>query len=843
MFTVVHRWLVSVALLCAALGADAIYGRAVPELHDLRGSVENENSAPLAGAVCTLTGQLLPPAGLSVTTDAKGNFDFPGIAPGTYDLTCAAVGYEPVEKANVQITEEPPPFLQLVLPAEIVVKQSVEVSSKGNRVSQQQAAPPATLSAPQLRTLPLVQQKFKAALPLVPGVVRTPDGKINIKGAVETQGVLLVDNAEMVDPITGSFSIEVPIDAVQSLQVYKSAYLAQYGRFSGGLTRVETKAPSNAWHFELNDFLPTPRIKSGHIVGIADDEPRLYLTGPLRHDKLNFSEAFEYNLIKQPVRGLAYPHNEIKTEGVNSFTSFQYIVSPQHLLSIHADIFPEHREFADINSLVPQPASSNYGQKGFSASANDNYLFPSGSILTTLFQYTKFDSYAHGQGPANMLVTPNGWGGNFFDAYQRASNQEEFQQNFQFSERDWHGKHQVLMGADYLRRAYTGTNVAHPIILQRLDGTPAEQITFQGPGILSTKDGELAGFLQDHWAFTDQFAMDAGARLSSQTVGEPVALAPRVGFVYAPGKSGRTIFRSGVGVFYDRISLLAGDFIENPERVLTFFNNQGVPLGPPVAFLNAYIKVNEQGQQIVPSRNRLDSTPHNLTWNAELDQELLPGLLLRLSYLSSRTYQQFIVNPLILPNAQPTLLLSNTGNSRYHELESTVRYRAGESANLNFSYVRSSARGDLNTLSDIFVPFEQPVIRPNFFATLPSNIPNRFITWSTFQLPAEVTVSPVLDVHDGFPYSNVDVLQNYVGVPNAFRFPAFASLDLKLTKDFRIPFLPWLRHHKFQGALAVFNLTDHANPRDVYNNVASPYFGHFVGFQHRFFDAYLDIVD
>ena len=129
----------------------------------------------------------------------------------------------------------------------------------------------ATLSAQQLQTLPLTEQKFLAALPLVPGVVRTPDGKINIKGTVENQGMLLVDSAETVDPVTGSFSIDVPFDSVASLEVLKTAYPAEYGRFSGGLTMVQSKPPSQKWGFELNDFVPTIRVKNGHIVGIADD--------------------------------------------------------------------------------------------------------------------------------------------------------------------------------------------------------------------------------------------------------------------------------------------------------------------------------------------------------------------------------------------------------------------------------------------------------------------------------------------------------------------------------------------------------------------------------------------
>src|SRR5205814_10705596 len=37
----------------------------------------------------------------------------------------------------------------------------------------------------------------------------------------------------------------------------------------------------------------------------------------------------------------------------------------------------------------------------------------------------------------------------------------------------------------------------------------------------------------------------------------------------------------------------------------------------------------------------------------------------------------------------------------------------------------------------------------------------------------------------------------------------------------------------FRSAIAVYNVTNHANPRDVFSNIGSPYFGHFVGFQHR----------
>jgi hypothetical protein len=814
---------------------------ATPPTQTLKGEVLGDKNAPIAGAACTLVGPGLPEEGRPQTTGENGRFEFTGLIPGSYDLTCAALGYEPLIQKGIRIAEGESPFVQVVLPREVIVREKVEVKEKAPAVSLETTAPPATISSGDLRTLPLVEQKFLAALPLVPGVIRTPDGKINIKGVTENQGMLLIDSAETVDPVTGSFSIQVPIDAVESVEVQKTAYQAQYGRFTGGLTNVQTKAPLDKWNWELNDFLPSVRIKSSHIVGISDDSPRLSFTGPIFSDKLSFSESFMYDLNKQPVRGLAWPHNETKKEGFDSFTDLYYVSSPQNLVTANLKVFPFRQQYANIDSFIQQSASSDYAQSGFSVGTTDRYMFSDGGVLTTLFQHTDFDSYAHGQGPQDMALTPDNWEGNFFNAWTRASTQEELFQNYQSGKKDWAGRHTLKVGGEFVHRSYSDHSKSHPVQLLRPDGSLAEQITFQGAGVLRAEDTEVAAFAQDHWALNDQIALDYGVRFSGQTLGEHAAFAPRLGLVYSPGRHAKTIIRSGIGLFYDRLPLLAGDWTQNLTRVVTYYDTLGNPLGPPIALLNFYEKVGKHGI-VVPSNNRLDSTPFNLTWNVEMDQEIRPNVIARVNYLSSRSYDEFIVNPLYNAPGGPVLLLSNTGGSRYHELETTLRVRARGNADINISYVQSLSRGDLNTLSAVFVPFEQPVIRPNFFSTLPSNVPNRIITWGRLKVPWDITASPVLDLHTGFPYSAVDVLQNYVGTPNRLRFPTYFALDLQLSKDFRMRWIPWAKNHKFRGALRIFNITNHGNFRDVHNNVTSAYFGQFTGFLHQFYDVSLDVV-
>ncbi|MGE5326826.1 MAG: carboxypeptidase-like regulatory domain-containing protein, partial [Deltaproteobacteria bacterium] len=172
-------WLAGFA--AALLLALLLAAQAFTETPDLRGEVTDDGGTAIPGAVCTLSSRMLPAQGLSVTTGEKGEFHFPGLLPGTYSLVCAAVGFEPVNKTDLEITGVAPPFLQLALPKEVIVHEQIEVKEKADTIATGNAAPPARLSSPQLLELPLVEQKFKAALPLVPGVVRTPNGRINIK--------------------------------------------------------------------------------------------------------------------------------------------------------------------------------------------------------------------------------------------------------------------------------------------------------------------------------------------------------------------------------------------------------------------------------------------------------------------------------------------------------------------------------------------------------------------------------------------------------------------------------------------------------------------------------------
>jgi hypothetical protein len=813
----------------------------------IRGTIstkQEDASSDLSGITVNLA--TVPPDGNTLTadTDDAGHYEFKGLKAGKYTVSISQQGFKPVTK-TVSVAPGQVAVQDITLELQVVTEQ-VEVKEQTQVISTESVAnPEATVTHRELVALPTPEEKIREVIPITPGVIKTQDGKLTFKGADENQSLFLVNSAQTADPVTGSFSIAVPTDAVQSFAVYKTPYNAALGSFSGGLTTIETKPPAEKWNFYVKNFVPSVLGKNGSMVGIAQATPGVDFGGPLIEGKLFFSEVFQYDMKKTTVRGLPWPDDITKKQGFNSFTTIELILSPKQILTLTVNAFPLRTQHLGINALVPQPASNDLNQKGIATHLSDKYQLDSGAIFSAISQYTRFDSNAHGEGLDDMLISPQGWGGNFFNQWSRRGKQFQLLPSYQFAEKHWLGKHEIHVGVDLNYRSYAGVNTASPIQLLEQDGTLSEQINFQPAAAQNTSDTSVAEFVQDHWILNPHWTVDAGARLSSETSGWSAAFAPRTAIAYSPGSKGKTVIRAGAGFFYSMLPLLASDFDVNPTRVVSQFDPTGQLIGPPVTYTNAYVGgVNPLNTGILPQGP--GTTPRNFTWNVEGDRELRRNVVLRVGYIDSHTTYLFVVNPFTgAPGQNSFLGLTNTGSSHYREVESTVRFTVHQNNEVNASYIWSRARGDLNNLSDVTIPFLEPVIRPNVYGILPSDIPQRVITWGVFSLPKKFTFSPILDVHSGYSYSNVDVLQNYVGAPNGQRFATYLSLDVKIYRVIQVPFIGAKSgkiHHIRLGFYSL-NVTNHGNFNAVYNNVTAPNFGQFVGFLDRRDGAIIDFID
>jgi Carboxypeptidase regulatory-like domain len=812
----------------------------------LRGTVTtSQKGYTLSGAKVKLSGNPSQNAVLTVDTDENGRYEFRNLTPGTYSISIEAEGFKPITRSVVlKKGEEQTEDFILELEA---VSEEVEVTEPASAITTESAsAPAAIVSNTELITLPTAQEKVKEVLPTTPGVIQTLDSKLVFKGSDENQSLLIVNSARNTDPVTGSFGITVPTDAVESFAVYKTPYDASLGSFSGGLTTIETKTPTGNWGCSLKRIGISLGGKNGHLEGVTAIAPAVSCNAALIAHKLLVSETFQYDMKKTTVEGLPWPHDITKRQGFNSFTTLEAILAPNHLLTVTVNAFPMRTEHVDISALVPQPASNNFNQKGLAVSVSDTYQFESGAILSAVAQYTRFDSNAQGQGTADMLITPEGWGGNYFNQWSRRGKELQVLPMYQFSEKKLLGTHEIRAGEDIDWRSFFGTTESNPIQILRLDNSPADTINF-APGQPETpSDSFFAEFLQDHWLVNSHFSVDLGARFSTETSGWSAAFAPRVGLAYSPGKEGKTIIRGGAGVFYGVLPLLAANWAANPVRTITEFDASGTPIGPSIRYTNVYAAgLNPLASPVLPSQP--GTTPRNITWNVGAARGLRRNLRLDVSYLDSHTTYLFVVNPFTaaIPGGESFMALTNTGSSMYREVETSVHYTFHGGDQVNGSYIWSRTRGDLNNLSSVMIPFSAAVIRPDVYGVLSSDIPNRFIGWGIFSMPWKVTFSPLVDVHSGYPYSALDVSQQYVGMPNALRFPSFFSLDLKAYREFRIPFLKSKsgKGHHLRLGVYTLNTTDHGNYNAVYNNVASPNFSKFAGFLYRHEGMIIDVAD
>src|SRR5277367_5922511 len=584
------------ALLVIMTAATPAFGQGTRPDGDKQqtGSVHGTISTKQESASSDLTGisvklATVPPDGnpLTAATDDAGRYEFKNLKPGPYTVSITQAGFKSVTK-QVSVATGQAAVQDITLELE-TVSEKVEVKEQNQVISTESVSnPDATVTHTEMIALPTQQEKIRELLPITPGVIRTMDGKLSFKGADENQSLFLVNSAQLADPVTGSFSIPVPTDVVQSFAVYKTPYDASLGSFSGGLTTIDTKSPADGFDFNLTKLGLTVLGKNGHLAGLGGADPSILFDVPLIAHKLLLSEAFEYEMKKTTVEGLPWPNDISKRQGFNSYSTLEAILSANHLLTLTVNAFPLRTDHIDISALIPQPASNSLNQNGVAIALSDHYEFASHASLSTVGQYTRFDSNAHGYGPEDMLITPQGYDENYFNTWSRRGKEFQFLSTYEFSKKEWHGSHEIRVGVDIDWRSFFGTTESHPIQILRGDNSLAETVNFSSVPAQTPSDSIFAEFVQDHWLLNSHMSADLGFRLSTETTGRPAGAAPRVGLAYAPGKDEKTVIRAGAGLFYGVLPLLAADWGANPARTITQFNTSGLPIGPPITYTNVY---------------------------------------------------------------------------------------------------------------------------------------------------------------------------------------------------------------------------------------------------------------
>jgi hypothetical protein len=286
-------------------------------------------------------------------------------------------------------------------------------------------------------------------------------------------------------------------------------------------------------------------------------------------------------------------------------------------------------------------------------------------------------------------------------------------------------------------------------------------------------------------------------------------LSPRLAVAYALREDGSTIVKGGIGLFYDRVYLHAHSFERFQKRIETEYGPDGRPLGPSLIFEN----------RIAP--DGLD-VPRNTTWNVELNQALGRDWMIRVNYRERRGRSELVADRLVDSPDGPTILLSARGKSNAKEFDVTARKSFPDDGELFISYVKSRSTGDLNDFGTVYGDLREPILLSSEYSLQAFDVPHRVLMWGVLQLPKKITLVPGFEWRQGFPYTVFNEDYTVSGERNrGGRFPSFFAIDLRVTKQVSV------FGRNIGLGFQVFNLTNHFNPRDVQNNLASPTFGEF----------------
>ncbi len=296
------------------------------------------------------------------------------------------------------------------------------------------------------------------------------------------------------------------------------------------------------------------------------------------------------------------------------------------------------------------------------------------------------------------------------------------------------------------------------------------------------------------------------------------AFAPRLGIVYSPGTSGATVFRAGIGIYFN--DLAQNGWVDAFRAV--------------VSGTNALLNPGDQGAIIDPNYHSpysLQATAgfghaFNKTWRLNINYEHQQGVH------QYRRYEYVAQDPVLAPNGTlpataPNISVFRTDNrSRYDGASFALNHSFSNRFEMTAHYTLANATtwgavaGELfdyvNGVSNVNHPFG-----PGDHGPSGEDVRHRFVLAGTVHLPWQFDVSTLSQFESGRPYTLTTVTDvNGDGAPDdravingqqttldQFRGTPFAQVDLRVSRNFKLN-----ERMSVKAFAEFFNLFNRQNP-------------------------------
>ncbi len=301
-----RRWFsLFLALIVALVSAPALLAQETTGA--IQGSVKDSGGAVLPG----VTIQAIGPVGTVTTvTDERGEFRFPRLPSGRYEVKYSLDGFAPLTQ-NINLT------IGTTAQGDATLKiaglsETVEVSSRTPAVDITSSAASTSISRERLELIPRGRD-FTDVVSQAPGAANESQaGGISIDGSSGSENRFIIDGIDTTSPQVGTNAVPMRADFMEEVQVKSAGYAAEFGGSTGGVINAITKSGTNRWRGEVLSQFETSELNgntrrilvdsltsntSQYIDPIKDDmwrvDPGFSVGGPILRDHLWFFGAYQ----------------------------------------------------------------------------------------------------------------------------------------------------------------------------------------------------------------------------------------------------------------------------------------------------------------------------------------------------------------------------------------------------------------------------------------------------------------------------------------------------------------------------------------------------------------------
>jgi outer membrane receptor protein involved in Fe transport len=810
----------------------------------ITGTIVDPSNAPVPSVRVLLRAT---DAELETITDSGGEFRFQQVATGNYEIRAVVAGFDPVVR-KVRVGARSPQRLTIRL-ALASLKEQLDVPEQEKSVSSQVSNNADTISVERtlLDNLPFLDMNYLSALGrfLDPG---TPGG---------AGTSIIVDGMEM-------RNAGVTASAIQEIRINNNPYTVEYPRWSRRRIEVITKSSADAYHGTFNFLFRDYHLNARDVF--AKERPqerrRIFegsLFGPVgRSKKTSFllSAAREKEDLVAVVfaQGLQGSINQnVPTPQVNSVAS----------LRISHQLNDKQALFVQINSQ--DRWQNNIGVGGTTLAEagarnrfrEDEFTFNHRAVLTTklLSQFRiligRYWSPTNSNLGAAKLVVTDAFTGGGAQADRLAT---EFHTSITWLLTQTTGKHTLKFGfnvPDWSRRGLSDrTNQAGTLSFASLGDLSANRpfaaVLQRGDPRVVFIEKNIGAFLQDEWQLRPNLSLATGLRYDWQNnFGDRNNYAPRVAIAYAPGKSRKTVVRTGAGFFFDRsgpgpvFDILRFNGAQLRRYVLT-----GTQIPPDLSASSLLsfptgIHQLERGVQL----------PNTMQFSFGMERQLAKKTTLAVNYVATRGVQQLRSRDANAPMppgfaARPDPLVNvlreieSAGRVEANALEVTLRGDFAPRVTGMAQYVFGRTRTDTGGVNWFPASSYSPA---GEWGRADTDRRHQFNFLGTASLHRWANFGLSVSLLSGIPFNittgrddNRDgmALDRPAGITrNTGLGPGAAVIDLRWYRDFHLHPAKKDKSPSLTISADAFNLLNRVNYQNFVGALTSPFYGSAVGAQ------------